>query len=234
MLFAVCCFANAQIAATVKRLPDGANQITIRNNGSLPLTAFAVSVDVIGERVELGPQSLAPLDTYYDPATDFVTEPLPPNQESALAPTRVFCKAPRNLCQFKQPIAAGIYSDGSTTGDVSLLAKLLLRRRTTLAAVETALETLTDAGRRNVPRDQLIAQFQKLADSARRWYIPREERVAGDVYQSIVEKLVNLTVEEPGSPFPPTAFVAQQAAQLGRERAALIESQPSLTQGFAR
>jgi hypothetical protein len=170
---------------------------------------------------------------------------LQPNQERALPPMKVFCKALRNLspdqlnrpeafCEFKPPIAAGIYADGSTTGDRALLSKLLLRRSTMLQAVETALETLTDAGRRNVAQDQLIAQFQKLADASRRWYVPQEQQVAGSVYQSIVEKLVNLPVQEPGTPFPPSAFVAQEAAQLGRERLTLIESQPSLAQGFAR
>jgi hypothetical protein len=234
MLFAFCCLANAQIAATVNRLSDGTNQITIRNAGAMPLAAFAVSLELIGERLELGPQSLGPLDAYYDPATDFVTDPLLPNQERSLRPMKIFCKAPRNACEFKPPLAAGIYSDGSTTGDRALLTKLLLRRSNMLQAVETALETLTDAGRRNVSRDQLIAQFQKLADASRRWYVPLEQQVAGSVYQSIVEKLVNLPVEEPGSPFPPSAFVSREAAQLGRERATLIEAQPSLAQALTR
>jgi hypothetical protein len=234
---------HAQIATTVRRLPDGSNEITIRNNGSMPLTAFAVGVDVIGERRELGPASLAPLDTYYDPATDFITQPLPPNQDRVLPLVQVFCAAPpRNptlgqliaqqrasgsYCEFKQPVAAGIYADGTTTGDRALLANLLSRRSNMLLAVETALDTLNYAGRRNAPRDELIAQFQKMADSARRWYVPREQQIAGNVYQSEVEKLVNLPED---ARLVPDAFVAQESARLRGERLRLIESQPSLAE----
>jgi len=46
-----------------------------------------------------------------------------------------------------------------------------------LLAVETTLETLSDARRRNLSRDQLIEQFRRMADSVRRWYLPSEQQV---------------------------------------------------------
>jgi hypothetical protein len=55
-----------------------------------------------------------------------------------------------------------------------------------------------------------------VADSARRWYIPQDQRVVRDVYRAIVEKLLNLAEEPAGSPFPPDAFVARKAAMLNR------------------
>ena len=97
-----------------------------------------------------------------------------------------------------------------------------------LLAVETALEELSDAGRRNVPRDQLVKQFRKMADSARRWYLPTEQQIGSNVYQLIVGKRMNLPEEPAGSPFPPATFVAEETAMLRQRRGALLESQPSL------
>jgi hypothetical protein len=236
-----CAFSiHAQIFATLNRLPDGSSEIRIRNGGTASIAAFAASVSLSGGNLRLpGPSNdAAPLVFYYDPAIDERTEALIPNQERALPPIKLYCGGPgRSLtrppfCQFERSVAAaGIYADGTTTGDAALLTKMLLRRSNMLLAVETSLETLTEAGRRNVPRDQLIEQFRKLADSSRRWYVPREQQIASGVYQSIVEKLVNLPVSEPGDPFPPTAFVAEEGAMLSRQRANLIESQPSLAEG---
>ena len=123
---------------------------------------------------------------------------------------------------------AGVFADGSTTGHAALLGRLMLRRSNMLLAVETTLETLSDAGRRNVPRDQLIGQFKKLADSVRRGYLPMEQRIGLDLYQSIIGKLMNLTETKDGSPFPPNEFVVQETTRLRRQRIPLLESQPSL------
>ncbi|MBI2688176.1 MAG: hypothetical protein HYX27_17875 [Acidobacteria bacterium] len=60
-----------------------------------------------------------------------------------------------------QVITAGIYAGGTTTGDPVLLKSLQTRRANMLLAVDTALETLIDASRRNVPRAQLVNQFKK-------------------------------------------------------------------------
>jgi hypothetical protein len=105
---------------------------------------------------------------------------------------------------------------------------LMLRRSNMLLAVETALEELSHAGRRNVPRGQLIQQFKKMADSVRRWYLPPEQQIGVGVYQSIVGKLVNLAEPQQGSPFPPGDFVERETAILRQQRVTLLESQPSL------
>jgi hypothetical protein len=247
---------DAQIAATLSRLSDGSTEIKIRNTSAVSLTAFAISANVI--RVNPAARSTAdhnaPFVAYYDPAIDQTTEPLPPNQERALPRVTLICaSAPRNLasalrgeeekssppslmwagrtasfCDLEHPITAGILADGSTSGDAALLARLMLRRSNMLLAVETALETLSDAGGRNVPRDRLIEQFRKMADSMRRWYLPAEQQVGSSVYQSIVRKLMNLPEELVGSPFPPNNFVAQETGMLNRQRVILMASKPSL------
>ena len=173
--------------------------------------------------------SNAPFVVYSDPLIEPGAKPLLANEERVVM-TRGFqdrSGARRRLLE--EPIVtAGILADNTTTGDPVLLTRLISRRSNMLLAVETALETLSDAGRRNVPRGQLIEQFKKMADSARRWYVPPDQRVGSDVYQSIVEKLVNLREQQLGEPFPPTSFVTEETAVLNQQRVTLLESQPSL------
>jgi hypothetical protein len=62
---------HAQIAATLNSLRDGSNEIRIRNNGTVSLTAFAV-----GANVEDG-VSDAPLVVYEDAVIDGAAPLLP-------------------------------------------------------------------------------------------------------------------------------------------------------------
>ena len=119
---------------------------------------------------------------------------------------------------FEQPIAAGIFADGTTAGNAALLTWLMDRRNNMLLTVEMPLETLLDAGKPDVPRDQLIKQFRMMADSARRWYLPPEQRVGLGLYRLIIGKLMYLPEEEVGSPFRPNTFVALETARLNRQR----------------
>jgi hypothetical protein len=166
---------------------------------------------------------------YVDTAIDQTAMPLAPNQEYAVpVPSRFRPGQPREDL-FEPPIVtAGIFADGATTGDPALLSRLILRRCNMLQAVEAALEMLSDAGRHNVPRSQLIEQFRNMADSLNHWYLPQEQRVGRSLYQSIIEKLMNLPEAPLGSPFPPTAFVEAETARLHRQRVALLDSRPSL------
>ena len=93
-----------------------------------------------------------------------------------------------------------------------------------LLAVETAMETLSEAGNRNVPRDQMIEQFRKMADSVWRWYVPPEKQVGRELYRSIIDKTGSGCAS--WITLPPSAFVAEQVTALNRERGALLASQP--------
>jgi hypothetical protein len=133
---------------------------------------------------------------------------------------------------FEPPVIhAAVFADGTTVGDAALLARLLSRRVNMLQAVELAREVLTDAGKRNVPRGQLVKQFATMADSLDHWYLPLEQSVGRALYQSISEQLLNLPQSQIGSAFPPTAFVEQQSAVLNRQRTTLLESLPRLSPG---
>jgi hypothetical protein len=189
-------------------------------------------------------ESNAPFVVYSDPLIDPDAKPLPAGEERVVMAMSdrplprytgklrfvPFVTATHNL---EEPVAAaGILDNGATTVDAALLRTLVVRRSNMLQAIEIALETLSDVGQHNVPREQLIARFKKMAVSARRWYIPPEQRVAGLVYQSILAKLTDLPVEEVGSPFPPTTFIAEETAMLNQRRVAILESQPRLADAF--
>jgi len=226
-----CAFSlNAQISGTLNHRPDGLDEVSIRNTSTATVVAYVTSV----KRVPQGPNSgNAPWVMYSDPLIDPAAKPLLAGEERSVMKMGMnpSINTPGERF-FQEPVVtAGILADGMIIGDQALLAGLVLRRSNMLLAVETTLETLSDAGRRNIPRDQLIAQFKKMADSLRRWYLPVEQQVGLSVYQSMVGKLMNLPDVQYGSPFPPAAFVAEETATLRQQRVILSESQPSLADG---
>jgi hypothetical protein len=221
---------DAQISATLTHLPDGLDEVRIRNNSASSVVAYVVSVKRVPQSANSGN---APWVSYSDPLIESASKPLLAGEERAVIKMGMNpgINTPGERF-FQEPVVtAGILSDGTVIGDAALLGGLVLRRSNMLLAVETTLETLSDAGRRNIPREQLIAQFKKMADSLRRWYLPPEQQVGLRVYQSIVGKLMNLPDVQLGSPFPPTTFVAEETAMLRQQRVTLSESQPSLADG---
>jgi hypothetical protein len=220
---------DAQIAATLKHLPGGGEEVRIRNNSGMTLATFAVTVS----RAPGSPNfSNPPIVVYSDPLIDPGSKPLLTGEDRVVMAsgdrmTIAPGGRPHGLVLEEPIAAAGILADGTATGEPALLVRLMLRRSNMLLAVETTLETLSDAGRRNVPRDLLIEQFKKMANSARRWYLPTEQQIGAELYQSMVGKLMNLPEEPAGSPFPPSSFVAQETTILRRQRVTLLESQPS-------
>ena len=223
-----CAFSSeAQITATLNRLENGADEVKLRNNSTISLVAFVVTVK---QRPISPATSTAPLVVFSDPLAEPAAKPLLPNEERVVVAVGFIPRGgvpARNL--LNEPIViAGIFADGTTTGDANLLNRLIWRRSNILMAVETTIETLADAGRHNISREQLINQFKKMSDSVNRWYVPPEQQVVRTVYQSIIGKLMSLTEGHPGSPFPPSDFVSQETSMLNRKRVTLLESQPSL------
>ncbi|SPF48376.1 exported hypothetical protein [Candidatus Sulfopaludibacter sp. SbA4] len=230
-----CAFSlNAQITAVLTRFPARSPEIEIRNNSTVSLTAFAITMAPVAK----GSPNSSPLLVYVDTAVDTdrlvshglnTAMPLLPNQVySVPVPTR-FRGSAREEDLYEPPIVtAGVFADGTTTGDPALLARLIVRRSNMVQAVELARDMLSDAGSHNVPRGQLIGEFQRMADSVNHWYLPPEQKVGRTLYQSIVEKLMNLPELQPGSPFPPTDFVERETALLNRQRTTLLNSQPGL------
>jgi hypothetical protein len=221
-----CAFAmDAQITATLNRLPNGMPEIRIRNNLGFSAVAFAIRMNPVVRTAE----NNSPFVEFFDTAIDAKATPLLPNQERTIPVLLRRRPGGRLEDLFEQAIiTAGIFANGTTTGDAALLKRLINRRSNMLAAVETAMEMLIDAGGHNTPRDQLIEQFKKMARSVSHSYLPPEQQVGRDLYQSIIGKLINLPDQPLGSPFPPAAFVAEETAMLNRQRVTLSESQPSL------
>jgi len=221
---------NAQISSRLIHRSNGLDDVKIRNNSTISLIAYVVSVKRVPQG---GNVSSPPFVRYSDPLIDPVGKPLLPGEEQVVMSMGMNPGVSTPGTRFfEEPIVtAGIFADDTTTGDAALLAGLLLRRSNMLLAVDTTLETLFDAGRRNIPRDQLIAEFKKMADSLRRWYLSPEQRVGLGLYQSIIGKLMNMPDAPFGSPLPPATFVAAETATLRQQRLTLSESQPSLADG---
>jgi hypothetical protein len=235
LLFSCAPSLHAQpIRATLNRLADGVSDVRIQNNSSASLIAYAVLIELT-PRDSSEPAPL--LAVFADPLVDEKISPLAPGQYSViigqhrvLKPARKATAPPATAVGSEAALAAGIFDNDETAGDAALLRRLILRRANTLLAVENSLETLLDAGRRNISRSVLIAHFQGMAQSLRRWYLPSEQQIGAQVYQEIAARLINLPETALGEPFPPTEFTAKETAALNRRRVALLESQPSLAQ----
>ena len=229
-LLACALSVDAQISATLTHRSDGLDDVKIRNDSKISLVAYVVSVARVPQNSNV---SNPPWVRYYDPLIEPSVMPLLPGEERAVMSMGMSpaLNGPGTRF-FEEPVVtAGVFTDDTTTGDAALLSGLVLRRSNMLLAVETTLETLSDAGRRNVPRNQLIGEFKKLADSLRRWYLPPEQQVGLGLYQSIIGKLMNLPDAPFGSAFPPATFVAVETATLMQQRLVLSKSQPSLSDG---
>lgn len=223
---------DAQITTTLNRSPNGLDEISIRNTSATSLVAFVVAAkQVIRSDYSTG----APFVEYSDSLLDTAAKPLLANEQRVVMvrgigfsePAKIPGQPIRHLVE-EPVLAAGIFADGTTTGDTALLSRLISRRCSMLQAVETALEILSDAGNRNISREHLIAQFRKMADSVRRWYLPADQRVGLGVYQQMMGKLMNLPDIPVGAPFPPATFVTQETKRLNQQRVMLLESQPAL------
>jgi hypothetical protein len=223
MLFACASSLYSEIVTSTSRSPAGVLEIRVRNKSAVALQAFAVAMNPSRE-AEDQTQFVAFSDTLIDE-----TGTLGPEGERALPVLQRSRRGQRTEDLFELPvITAGILADGTTTGDAVLLNRLMLRRSNMLLAVETALETLSDAGGRNVPRHELIQQFRRMGDVVWRWYVPPEQQIGRNLYRSLADKLQNIPEGPVGSPFPPSVFVAEQTAMLNKQRTALLQSQPGL------
>ncbi|MCU1338888.1 MAG: hypothetical protein JWO19_4469 [Bryobacterales bacterium] len=215
-----CAFSlDAQITTTLN-----GGQVRIKNNSSTDLVAFVVAMKRVARTSDIGPTTAnRPNIVYSDPLIETTETPLLANQERIVQPLTP------SAFSIEQPIlTAGVFADGSIVGDAGLLTRLMLRRSNMLISVETALEALSDAGRHNVPRDQLVAQFKKMADFVSRRYLLQEQKIGLGIYQPIIGKLIKLPEMKDGSPFPPAGFVEQETAVLRQRRIALLDSLPSL------
>ncbi len=233
--------AEAQIAATLSPRSDGVTEIRIRNDATTDLEAFGFSAKYANQ----GYIDHGPLVVWIDPAlrafpnlSHFEMErtpaqPLAPGEEFVWPVGLVLrTRGDAAPVQLEELVVGGIFSDGSTAGNAALLTRLLDRRNNMLLAVEVTLEALLDADNHSTPRDQVVRQFETLAESARRSYLPPEQQVGLGLYRAMAGKLLNLREGESESQLLPSAFVSRETARLNRQRvelAALVASQPGPT-----
>ena len=230
-----CAFTmHAQLTVTFNRPQGDREEVRVRNDSSSPVAAFAVSAKRIAGDDSASASAFV---VFFDPLIDPADMPLASQEERTVIQFGVPLRGPGSVRRpsplignrLAPPIlAAGILEDGSTTGEPVLLVRLIWRRSNMLLAVENALETLKNAGQHNVPREQVIGEFDRLAEALNHWYLPAEQTVGRSLYQSVAAKLRNLPEPKLGEAFPPSAFIAEQTGALNKQRVSLLESQPSL------
>lgn len=217
---------NAQVAATLNRFPNHSPEIEVRNDSNVKAVAFAVIMATFPN----SPPHLAPFAVFVDALVnpDRAGMPLAPRETFAV-PVTTGTRAGKSVDLYEPPITvAAIFADGKTSGDPILLSRLVSRRATMLQAVELASRILSDAGAHNMPREQVVGQFQRIADSLNHAYLSPEQQVGRALYQSIAEKLTTLPQQEFGAAFPSAGFVKQEIEALNRQRTELLNSQPAL------
>jgi hypothetical protein len=223
---------NGQIASAVAASREG-SAIRVRNDGALALSAIALRAQwkLRGNWPQAAlDMAKVPAKIYLDSLIDPSAATLAPHEE------RILDRGNLSLRMLSDPrvtIAepfetAGIFADGSTTGDQSLLALLLLRRSNMLLAADTAIDILSEAAKHNVPPSWLTGQFRRLSLS--HFYLLPEQEAGRSVYESILAKLINLPDAPLGTAFPPTEFAENEIAGLRQLRAALVDSRPNLEQ----
>src|SRR6266576_5167719 len=129
-----CTFSlEAQITTTLNHLPDGADEVRVRNNSPTSLVAYVVA----GKRVTRSPASLGeaagrPFVEYSDPLIEPTAKPLPASEERVIMRGKYMQKTSAEgvrIWSLEEPlVTAGIFADGSTSGDAALLSRLMLRR----------------------------------------------------------------------------------------------------------
>lgn len=214
---------ESQIIASPAQSASGVAEVKVRNGGPVGVVALAVAMNPLESSKDAG-QFVAFFDSVFEK-----TEPLEPDHERTI-PVLLRLRPRIQIGEvFELPIiTAAILADGSSAGDAVLLSRLMLRRCNRLLAVETAVDMLSEAGRRNIPRDQLVDQFRKMADLTWRWYVPPEQQIGRELFSSISDKLKQIPGQPVGAPFPPTTFVEEQMKVLNKEPVALLSSQPAL------
>lgn len=222
--------SSAQITATLTA-SRGGSAVSVKNDSALPLSAIALRVQ--GELRGDWPKEViemvkGPTRIYLDSLMDPSVQPLAAHEERILEHKSLILPADPRVRIEPEIGAAGIFADGSTTGEPSLLTLLLLRRSNMLLAADTAIDILSDAAKHNVPPSWLTGQFRRLSLS--HFYLLPEQEAGRALYESVLEKLVNLPAAPLGAPFPPTEFAEHETAELRQLRAALVDSRPNLEQ----
>src|SRR5438874_13406135 len=111
----------AQITVTLHTRLEGSTEIRVRNDAAVTLTAFAVGLKDSNGVYD------GPLTVYADAAIDTAAAPLLANEERLVNEGRfVMRNGKRTYAVFERPIAsAGIFSDGTTTGDTAMVSRLI-------------------------------------------------------------------------------------------------------------
>lgn len=196
---------ESQIIAEPAESATGVAEVRVRNGGTAGVVAFAVAMNPLESSADVSP-FVAFFDSVFDKAG-----PLEPEANRTIPVLLRLRPGIRIAEVFELPIiTAAILADGSTAGDAVLLSRLMLRRCNRLLAIETAIDTLSDVGRRNIARDELVEHFRRLEDSMSKWYIPPEQQIGRELYRSIGDRLKQLPDPPGGVPFPPSTFVEEQ------------------------
>src|ERR1051325_7168689 len=138
--FLVCASSlGAQITSALTTVPGRSPELEIRNESAANLAAFVIRMSPNLAAVAERPPFTVFVDTAIDPAAVLLS----PGQVYRIpVPSRIRPKQAPESLYIPPVVVAGVFEDGQTTGDASLVARLILRRCNMLQAVETSLDML--------------------------------------------------------------------------------------------
>jgi hypothetical protein len=179
--------AEKRFSVTLKPAENGRYNISVENQGTLAIMAWAVEVTDNSS----SSAATAPLHIFFDTAANYPQDqPLQPGAAGSKAiPGRIGASSTGANVGMR----AVIFADGSTAGDPAWIDKILARRRRMYIAINKVEEIVRDAVGREQRIDQIVSDVSRERLVARQQTEDADINAATDRVYSIATGLLSST-----------------------------------------
>jgi hypothetical protein len=183
-------------------VPPTLESNTVHNNASVPLTAFVYSA---GDKLH-----------FYDSLMSQYDLPVLPHQSVTLRGTTSIT------------IAAGLFGDGSSFGDPTLVTRILHRRQYMIAVINRATADMKRKMAAEMKKNDILGEYRVTMNRELQEAADDDER---DMIQSVrgsVIRAVSETLRDGVMPVLPYQAMTHQIAILEQRRSVLLSGVPSI------